>query len=136
MVPSSIANSFCAAIGSGSVSGSDSISGSGLISVLISVLILVSSSGSGGSAIVTDKDANVVLGAASPCSSSQLCLASPQLRPNLRSQRIGTLSSMASIQSRATISACSRVATEQSRQSCICNSGTMTSRQQAAIQSL
>ena len=70
------------------------------------------------------------------CSSSQVCLASPQLRPNFRSTRIGTSSCTASQPSRATSSACSRELTEQSRQSCICSSGTMPSRQHARIHSL
>ena len=47
-------------------------------------------------------------------SSSHECLASPQLRPNFRSTRIGTSSVTASQPSRATSSPCSRVATEQS----------------------
>ena len=70
------------------------------------------------------------------CSSSQVWVASPQVRPCFRSTRIGTLSRTASQPRRATSSACSRELTEQSRQSCICKSGTMPSRQQARIHSL
>src|SRR5262249_48747678 len=66
-------------------------------------------------------------------SSSQRCLASPQLRPNLRATRIGTLSCTASSPSRATNSACSRELTEHSSASCICKSGTTPSRQTARI---
>ena len=71
-----------------------------------------------------------------PCSSAHVCVASPQLRPNFRSTRIGTSSVTASQPRRATSSPCSRVDTEQSSASCICNSGTMPSRQQARIHSL
>ena len=60
-----------------------------------------------------------VVGGLSPVNSSQLCDASPQLLPNFRSTRIGTSSETASQPSCATSSACSRVRTEQSEQSCI-----------------
>ena len=61
--------------------------------------------------------AGLGLGAGAPVSSSQLCVASAQLRPNLRSTRIGTESLMASQPRRATISPCSRVVTLQSNSS-------------------
>src|SRR5215472_14183777 len=73
---------------------------------------------------------------AAPVSSSHVCLASPQLRPNLRSTCIGTSSATASRPSCATRSASSGDATEQSSASCICSSGTIPSRQQARIHSL
>ena len=80
--------------------------------------------------------AAVIFTAASGLSSSHVCLASPQLLPNFTSTFIGTSSCTASQPSRAISSPCSRDVTEQSRQSCICSSGTMPSRPQARIQSL
>ena len=109
-------------------SGGVTIAGLGgtAIAGLIGMMVAVSGAGVGAGFI----------GALSPVNSSQLCDASPQLRPNFRSTRIGTSSETASQPSCATSSACSRVRTEQSRQSCIWSSGTMPSRQQARIQSL